>query len=1667
MESAATLSRYSCATREAPFCQTAVAPVLNSQPLFQTFKMTQALDDLLVRIRTENLNVYRASPQRLREDVGQESQIAQDYRGRLIYELLQNADDAISSDSSSVAAIAFVLEEDALWVANSGRPLDESDVRGLCGISASSKSAQNRKRRASIGHKGMGFKSVLEISDAPEVYSTTICFSFGPDRALEAVEALVADKTLDTVSRAPVTRFPWPMEGMREQWRALRERGMQTAFRFPLRARMTSEQRDDLAQALRDLPVTSLVFLKHLERVEVTIQRQYEVHSFAWTAHRQRETDSSEQGTFGRLRAGTYRVVLTSDRGVSETFLVAHDPCIPIETHRGGLDEFTWDGVELTEVSVAARIQGGRPVSLEPGWRKLHVFLPTGEPCPYDFLVSGAFGSNLSRQEIRVEADAANYNGLLLRNVARTIRDLLIPHLLAGGASVVDVLRLLDRRMPAGAPCATAAAHALFTEVRSALRDFEFLPQETGDPIAIATCVVPPIVDDPDVGQAIRALLPANASTEDGHFPIAVLCGSDVARVLVDHGAHELDPDRMVTALARSDPARSQLVVADKLFVDPVLQVLQRLWLTLAAERRESLVAATRREPLFPVGIAEDGTARRVATLGLTCFYPPRSLHGTVPLDGLCFLMQEICWGGLTPKERNQLLRQEVVAWQALFDVQEFKFPVVMRASVLPALDLERDAQGHGERESLHTLERVAAICQLAGRAPNPGAPLPYERLGSNRALFNLSRLDVPCRGDDPDRFVWIPAYQAYLGSDWVGDSSVEQILKVGRDLAIEGLPAIHFLAGPDAFVGLLAKYGHLQEAPQTEDFESGADEVGLEEDEEAAMEGDERSRWLNFFQWLGVNQSLRPVHFHDVEDRASGWLKTSDLQRPEGWIFRDVDQGVWSKYVRHVRLALAEEGKIDGTTPYFYSLHDLDHLVTLLRAASEDLTTGLGRALYEHLARNWHSLERFSNVSVALVPTGSVPAMRTKPPRAKDEELVQAGMNFWVARLRAAPFCPTAHGPRYAKQVWLPTLEVERRFGRRGRTGSLLVPALVTDPAVLKGKARGVAQALGMREELSSATFTLDDARILLERLRDLYAGRFDAGEDLRLDLREVIRPAYRNLFELLSGGDHSNQESTSDSAPLANVPLLAHDGRKAYRFVDDGQLFYMDRRETREHLQSEEAIWSFVMESLPVARTSIVRLFGVPILEESLRWAPRPGDAALADEEVEHLRKEIRLLAPYLLARIATDRADENLARQDARRLHRFVECLEAVTDLDLDCELAGRKLDLGSVARDTFVALESDNPDQAFVVWGERSWPPDPSEAEALANALCEVFGAGYFEPFLALVQARTPADRERLLRRAGAPLDVDERRAIFLSGGEEVKQPESVAGVSLDPKTTVAGSTREQQAVLRNVDSEQRPAADARRVPLFSPGQLRIDGQPVVLVGTGIPPQIATGVSLAAGVQGTGPVGSQNGGYGGHTDLDALNRVGMWVTLSFERNRLRRSGMDNAEIFDPTGSKPQPHALVFDVSSPDKIARARALSPLFEESVLQLNKASGVSLEWPGFDVLTLDPRIPGRVDRLVELKSSGIRSRVQEMSWNEWKSAGNSALRARFYLYLVGNLRSDLADTQPFVRTIRNPFEQLSAEVRIGHSVSRKIQLSVDLFKEAEHLELAVHVDSSS
>ena len=113
------------------------------------------------------------------------SQVAQEYRGRAILELLQNSHDVLAgAEDDDPRQISFVLRsspEPELLVANSGRPFRHEDFSGICQLAQSPKDPNE-----SVGNKGLGFQSVLEVSTRPEVWSTAptrdgIAFTFGFD----------------------------------------------------------------------------------------------------------------------------------------------------------------------------------------------------------------------------------------------------------------------------------------------------------------------------------------------------------------------------------------------------------------------------------------------------------------------------------------------------------------------------------------------------------------------------------------------------------------------------------------------------------------------------------------------------------------------------------------------------------------------------------------------------------------------------------------------------------------------------------------------------------------------------------------------------------------------------------------------------------------------------------------------------------------------------------------------------------------------------------------------------------------------------------------------------------------------------------------------------------------------------------------------------------------------------------------------------------------------------------------------------------------------------------------------------------------------------------------------------------------------------------------------
>ena len=91
--------------------------------------------------------------------------VRQQYTGRYPFELLQNANDA-ARDAGARGRAHFLLTESALIVADNGFGFGDEQVDAICSLGRSSKGPGE-----AVGHKGLGFKSVGEITDHPQITS--------------------------------------------------------------------------------------------------------------------------------------------------------------------------------------------------------------------------------------------------------------------------------------------------------------------------------------------------------------------------------------------------------------------------------------------------------------------------------------------------------------------------------------------------------------------------------------------------------------------------------------------------------------------------------------------------------------------------------------------------------------------------------------------------------------------------------------------------------------------------------------------------------------------------------------------------------------------------------------------------------------------------------------------------------------------------------------------------------------------------------------------------------------------------------------------------------------------------------------------------------------------------------------------------------------------------------------------------------------------------------------------------------------------------------------------------------------------------------------------------------------------------------------------------------
>ncbi|RLB93765.1 MAG: hypothetical protein DRH50_07410 [Deltaproteobacteria bacterium] len=338
-------------------------------------------------------------------------------RTHFIFELLQNAEDAGAS------RVLFQLFEDKLEVFHDGRPFDEKDVRGICGVGEGTKTEDLTQ----IGKFGIGFKSVYAYTSTPEIYSGHESFR---------IENYVR----------PYAVQPRDVGG---SWTTL------FAFSFNKEDVEPEIACREISGRLRKLSARTLLFLRKIRKIEYSLP-------------------DGVNGVYLRdefIRGGAREVtVIGQNNGEkeSESWLIFERP---VEVPDPGKD-----CPPQVPVEIGFRLENNEKEHRDEVVRvkdsPLVVYFPTEKETRFGFLIQGPYKTTPARDNIPKDDD---WNTTLVQETARLIADVL-PQLKALGLLGVSLLEALPIRMDDFPP--VSMFYLIVVAVREALAAKELLPTD-------------------------------------------------------------------------------------------------------------------------------------------------------------------------------------------------------------------------------------------------------------------------------------------------------------------------------------------------------------------------------------------------------------------------------------------------------------------------------------------------------------------------------------------------------------------------------------------------------------------------------------------------------------------------------------------------------------------------------------------------------------------------------------------------------------------------------------------------------------------------------------------------------------------------------------------------------------------------------------------------------------------------------------------------------------------------------------------------------------------------------------------------------------------------------------------------------------------------------------
>ena len=203
----------------------------------------------------KTLRAYREQPSLVTEHANHEYDTARGgYAHRQLFELVQNGADALTHADG--ASILVRLTGEYLYCADDGTPIDDEGVQALMFSHMSSK-----RDTSEIGRFGLGFKSVLGVTDAPEFYSRSGSFRFDRHDAARRIAEVAP------AGRYPVLRLPVAADAHKASQDDEDLREMMTWATNIVRLPLKPDAREDLSEQLKTFPPEFLLFVDHVRHL--------------------------------------------------------------------------------------------------------------------------------------------------------------------------------------------------------------------------------------------------------------------------------------------------------------------------------------------------------------------------------------------------------------------------------------------------------------------------------------------------------------------------------------------------------------------------------------------------------------------------------------------------------------------------------------------------------------------------------------------------------------------------------------------------------------------------------------------------------------------------------------------------------------------------------------------------------------------------------------------------------------------------------------------------------------------------------------------------------------------------------------------------------------------------------------------------------------------------------------------------------------------------------------------------------------------------------------------------------------------------------------------------------------------------------------------------------